>query len=97
MDTEKQERIIRGFAEKIATLQRNEMVHQKLIENLKARGVLGIVEELYKIQHSPEILAAYVKYLESVEKVAELPAGTLSGHARQELLRLKLERTGEVN
>lgn len=97
MDTEKRERVIRGFAEKIADLQRNEMIHQKLIENLKARGVLGIVEDLHRIRNSPEILAAYVGYLESVEKTAELPAGTLSDHARQELLRLMPEQTGEVN
>ena len=97
MDTEKRERIIRGFAEKIATLQRNEMVHQKLIEELKARGVLGIVEGLHRIQNSPEVLAAYVGYLESVEKTAELPAGTLSDHARQELLRLKPNQTGDPN
>jgi hypothetical protein len=97
MDTEKRERIIRGFAEKIATLQRNEMVHQKLIQELKDRGVLGILEDLHRIQNSPEVLAAYVGYLESVEKVAELPAGTLSHHARQELLRLKPEQIGGVN
>jgi hypothetical protein len=97
MDVEKRERIIRGFAEKIATLQHNEMVHQKLIEELRNRGVLGILEDLDRIRNSPEVLAAYVGYLESVEKVAELPAGTLSDHARQELLRLKPEQTGGVN
>jgi hypothetical protein len=97
MDAEKQKRIIRDFAEKIATLQRNEMVHQKLLEELKLRGVLGIVEDLHRIRNSPEVLAAYVGYLESVEKTAKLPAGTLSDHARRELLRLKPKQTGGVN
>lgn len=97
MDSDKQERIIRGFAEKIAILQRNEMIHQKLIEELKNRGVLGILEDLHRIKNSPEVLAAYVGYLESVEKVAELPAGTLSGHALRELLRLTPEQRERVS
>ena len=97
MDVEKQKRVIRFLVEKWATLQREQLVFDEFVRELKEEGRLGILEHLHKIRHSARIQEAHAATFRSLDSIVSSALGEMSLDQVEKLTRHITPSSGEPN
>lgn len=97
MDIEKQMRIIRYLVETLTKCNRENLVYQRFVQELKDKGRMGTLEDLNRIRRSEDVQTAQDTYFHSLDGLIAEANGGIEDHLLRELIRqLRLE-TGKSN
>ncbi len=87
MDAEKQKRIIRYLVETLTKCNRENLVYERFVQELKDGGRVGILEDLHRIRRSEEIQSAQDTYFRSLDALIAEANGEIKDQVLRDLIR----------
>jgi hypothetical protein len=97
MIADEQKRVIQHLVKRLTILQREEIVLQRFVANLKAEGRVGTLEELEEIRQSPDVRSKCLAYFHNLDAVNVKANGEYSDHFLRDIIQLLGPQTGESN